>query len=87
MTSEILKHQNAIENTLKFMVIQVERMAGHATIVNDSEQLLLNDDLLALVDKYGLRAEIVGNQLRSVLETAEEMPAVVIYDSDGKVAS
>ncbi len=82
-----LDHQYQIQQTLRFMTIQVARMADHATEVGDGDQILLNDDLRALIDEYGLLAETIGNRLRSALETSEDMPAVRLYDANGKAAS
>lgn len=82
-TTDKIKHQMAIMNTLQFMTIQVQRLTAHADIVGDGEQILINDDLRILIDKYGLLAETVSNYLRAILETSEDIPAVVIYDADG----
>lgn len=77
-TQEQIKHQHAILSTLQFMTIQAERIGGHADIVGDGEQMLLTDDLRALLTMYGLKAEEVDKGLRSGLDTQDDMEVVAV---------
>ncbi len=82
MTVEQIKQQMSINNTLKFMVIQVQRMAASADIIGRGDQIIELDTLRAQVDKLGIIGEESLGDLRNLLDT-QEMPAVVMYDADG----
>ena len=84
MTTEQIKNQLAIRNTLNFMHIQTQRLIAHADIVGNGEQALELDTLRAQVDKLGIIAEETLSHLRSILETQEDMDVVRLYDAQGK---
>lgn len=83
MTALQLEHLLIIENTNRYMAISAQRETAHGDIVGDGELALMLDDLRALLDRIGVKAEEVGNRLRSALDTQEDMPAVILYDEDG----
>ena len=87
MTQMKLDHALVIRNTTAYNVIAAQREQAHGDIIGDGELSLMLDDLVALLDRIGAKAEEVCNQLRATMDTQDDMPAVVVYDESGRVAS
>lgn len=82
-----LEHALIIRNTTAYNVIAAQREQAHGDIVGDGELSLMLDDLVALLERIGVKTEEVVNTLRAQVETQLDMPAVVIYDEQGRAAS
>lgn len=87
MSTQQLDHALIIRSTNAYNVIAAQRQQGHGDIVGDGELSLMLDDLVVLLERIGVKTEEVVNTLRAQVETQLDMPAVVIYDETGKVAS
>lgn len=87
MTQLKLDHALVIRNTTAYNVIAAQREQAHGDIVGDGELSLMLDDLIVLLGRIGAKSEEVVNGLRATIETTEDMPAVVLYDSEGKVSA
>ena len=82
-----LEHALIIRNTTAYNVIAAQREQAHGDIIGDGELSLMLDDLVALLERIGAKTEEVVNALRAQVETQLDMPAVVIYDEQGRAAS
>lgn len=82
-----LEHALIIRNTTAYNVIAAQREQAHGDIVGDGELSLMLDDLVVLLERIGAKSEEVVNHLRATIETAEDLPPVVVYDERGQVAS
>lgn len=82
-----LEHALIIRNTTAYNVIAAQREQAHGDIVGDGELSLMLDDLVALLERIGLKTEEIVNTLRMQVDTQTDMPPVVIYDEKGQKAS
>lgn len=82
-----LEHALIIRNTTAYNVIAAQREQAHGDIIGDGELSLMLDDLVVLLERIGAKTEEVVNTLRAQVETQLDMPAVVIYDEQGRVSA
>lgn len=87
MSQEKLQHALIVRTTNAYNVIAAQRQQAHGDVIGDGELALMFDDLVVLLERIGVKTEEVVNTLRAQVDTQLDMPAVVIYDAEGKVSA